>query len=317
MDIPGVGLLAVGLGCLQYVLEEGNAKLWFQSSTIVTLAAVSAVTLPAFIWWELHPKNLMPVVNLRVLRNRDLSASLVLFIVLGFGLYGGLFLFPMFAQNILRLTPTDTGLLLLPGGIATGVAAMLSAKFANPAKPKIDARILIAVGLALFSWSMLTIGSIPSTGGSGDMIVALLARGFGLGLLFVPINLAAFASLKGAEIAQGSGLMNLCRQLGGSFGIAVLGSFVTKATATARAGLVDHITIDNPQYNLRWLELTLLTRGPIFPLQRAAQNAFAIMDRQVMVQASTLAYHAGFFIVGVASIITAPLILLIRKPKPK
>ena len=315
IDFWGIGLLAVGLGCLQYVLEEGNQDLWFQSPTIVVLSLVALVTLPAFIFWELSPKNLQPVVNLRVLKNRDLSASLVLFVVLGFGLYGGLFLFPMFAQNILRLTPTDTGLLLLPGGVATGFSAMMAGRLGNPAKPLVDARVMIATGLALFTWSMVDLGGIPSIGGGNNIAPALLIRGFGLGLLFVPINLAAFTSLKGAEIAQAAGLLNLCRQLGGSFGIAVLGTYVTNTAATARASLVANTFAGNRAWEDRLLGLqhNFIAQG--FGLDRARASAYSVIERQIQVQSLTLAYNSSFLVVGAAALAASPLILLLRKPK--
>ena len=315
IDFWGIGLLAVGLGCLQYVLEEGNQDLWFQSPTIVILSLIAFVTLPAFIFWELSPKNHQPVVNLRVLKNRDLSASLILFVVLGFGLYGGLFLFPMFAQNILRLTPTDTGLLLLPGGLATGFSAMMAGRLGNPAKPLVDARVMIATGLALFTWSMVDLGGIPSIGGGSNIAPALLIRGFGLGLLFVPINLAAFTSLKGAEIAQASGLLNLCRQLGGSFGIAVLGTYVTNTAATARASLVANTFAGNRAWEDRLLGLQHNFMAQGFGLERAKASAYSVIERQIQVQSLTLAYNSSFLVVGAAALAASPLILLLRKPK--
>ena len=240
VDWIGILLLGTGLGCLQYLLEEGNAKAWFDSPAIVYPAIVSTITLPLFVWWELRPQNTAPVVNIRVLKNRDLSAGITLFLVLGFGLYGGVFLYPMFAQNVMHLTPTETGLALLPGGIATGVAAITCGRLMGGKNAgKFDPRILILTGLSLYTFAMITLGMLPSTAGAPNTLTALLFRGLGLGLLFVPINIAAFSSLKGQEIAQGAGMINLCRQLGGSLGIAILGSFVTNRLAVGRAGLAN------------------------------------------------------------------------------
>ncbi len=317
IDWLGIGLLAVGLGSLQYVLEEGNSKMWFQDQRIVTLSLISAVTLPLFVWWELSARNRMPIVNLRVLRNRDLSAALILFVVLGFGLYGGVFLFPMFVQNVMRLTPTETGLALLPGGIATGVSAMLTGRLANPGKILIDPRFLIVTGLSMFTGAMFIMGHLPATAGVQDAFVALLLRGFGLGMLFVPINLAAFASLKGPEIAQGSGLLNLCRQLGGSFGIAVLGSFVTHTAASARGSLVDHVSQGNPNFDSRFSMLTQAMMAKGYALGPAKSAAASIIDRQVQLQASTISYNTSFLVIAGVTVAAAPLILLLRKPQPR
>ncbi len=108
------------------------------------MAILATTSLLVMFWWELHPRNTHPIVNFRVLRNRTLSASLFLFVALGFGLYGGVFLFPLFAQGILHFTPTETGLVMLPGGIATGISALMCGALLNGKVPKADPRRLIA-----------------------------------------------------------------------------------------------------------------------------------------------------------------------------
>jgi MFS transporter, DHA2 family, multidrug resistance protein len=135
VDWLGISLLTAGLASLQYVLEEGNSEDWFESTTIVRLAIVAAVCLLSMLWWELTPRNRHPIVNFRVLHNRDLAASIFLFIALGFALYGGTFIFPLFTQSILRFTPTATGLALLPGGLATATTALICGALLNGARP--------------------------------------------------------------------------------------------------------------------------------------------------------------------------------------
>jgi len=315
IDIPGILLLGSGLGCLQYVLEEGNSKAWFDSTAIIYPFVVACITLPLFVWWELRPQNTHPVVNLRVLKNRDLSAGLVLFVVLGFGLYGGVFIFPMFAQNVMGLTPTVTGLAMLPGGIATGVAAIMCGQMLNGKRRVIDPRLLIVTGLSLFLTSMFMLGRLPSMAGAPNTQVALLIRGFGLGLLFVPINLAAFSSLKGAEIAQGAGLINLCRQLGGSFGIAVLGSFITNRIATGRGDLVNYVYSGNQALTDRMsaLQQGLMLKGYAAP--QATMGAYDIVDRTLQREATTVAYNSGFLLIAIVTLLASPMILALRKPK--
>src|SRR5262249_42720273 len=143
VDWLGIGLLAIGLGSLQYVLEEGNRDDWFESPTITTLSIISAICLLAMLVWENLPTNTHPVVNFRVLKHRNLSAALFLFVVLGFGLYGGVFLFPLFAQNILHFTPTITGIVLLPGGIATGIGAIICGQLLNRKLRFVNPKVLI------------------------------------------------------------------------------------------------------------------------------------------------------------------------------
>ena len=315
IDWLGIGLLTAGLGSLQYVLEEGNAKDWFSSPLICGLAAVAAFCLTIFGWWELHPTNTMPVVNLRVLKNQDLSAALVLFVVLGFGLYGGVFIYPMFAQNIMGMTPTGTGLSLLPGGLATAAAAVFCGRFLGSGKIKLDPRWVIATGLSIFGLSMYMLAGLPSNSGADNVVVALLLRGLGLGLLFIPINMVAFASLKGPEIAQGSGLLNLTRQLGGSLGIAILASFVTQKVATGRAALLENVYSGNPLFEQR-LAATAQGFAARLPNSAAADKlALSLVDRAVNRQSLTIAYNTAFMMILIVVVVCFPAIFLLRKPK--
>src|SRR5438105_2126206 len=176
VDWTGIGLLAVGLGALQYVLEQGQEKDWLQDALILRLAILSAIALSTAIWWELSPRNKAPVVNFRILKNRSLTSSIFLFIALGFGLYGVVFIFPLFTQNILGFTPTETGLVLMPGGIATAISAILSGRLLNGAKPLVDARVLITIGIFLFVFSMWQLGHMTAQSGTADTQIALLIR---------------------------------------------------------------------------------------------------------------------------------------------
>jgi len=316
VDWFGLILLAVSLGSLQYVLEEGNAKAWLEDATILKLSAVIAVTLPLLLWWQLSPRNPSPVVNLRILKNRDLSAALTLFLAIGFGLYGGVFVFPLFAQNVLHLTATETGLALFPGGLATLVSAVISGRLLSGKKQLVDPRVFIVLGIGLFAVGMLQLAQLPSTSGRGDTMTGLMLRGFGLGMLFTPINLAAFSSLKGQEIAQAAGLLNLSRQLGGSFGIAILSTYVTRQTSAARADLVTNIYAGNPALDQRWQQLTQLFVSKGFSLPDAQRAALAMIDRSVNGQASTLAFNQAFYLIFWSMLAVAPAVLLLRKAKP-
>lgn len=315
VDWLGIALLAVGLGCLQYMLEEGNAKDWFDSPLIVTLAVVAGVILPLFVWWQTSPRNEVPVVSLKVLSNRDLTAGIVLFVVLGFGLYGGVFIYPMFAQNVMHLSPTETGLTLLPGGIMTGFAAVMSGRLLGGEKPIFEPKVSIVAGLGIYLVSMGELAMMPSTAGADNVLVPLLLRGLGLGMLFVPINLAAFSTLKGPQIAQGAGMLNLARQLGGSFGIAVIGSMVTHQLHLARATLVEDVTAVSPAtvQRLAMAKAYLQSRG--YSPDRAELGSYKIVDAALGTQAATRAYNNGFMLILVASVVASPTILLLRSRK--
>ena len=313
IDWIGIGLLTVGIGSLQYVLEEGNSKDWFGNAWIVRLAVVSGVALLTMLWWEMSRRNRHPVVNFRVLKNRELSASIFLFVALGFALYGGTFIFPLFTQNILRFTPTETGLALLPGGIATAVTALICGALLNGAEPLVDARVLIAIGVLFVVWAMWRLGHLTVLAGEGDVRIALIIRGAGLGMLFTPINQVAYASLEPHEAQQASGLINLARQLGGSFGIAWLASYVTTHTQLHRADLVTNVYVSNPLVDQRVQGFTanLLAHG--YSPQAAHDGALAILDQLVMRQAAMLSYNDAWILLLITFVIVSPAILLLRK----
>jgi DHA2 family multidrug resistance protein len=315
VDWTGIGLLTVGLGALQYVLEEGNSDDWFSSVTITRLAVVAAVSLIAMLWWELTPKNRHPIVNFRVLKNRDLAASILLFVVLGFALYGGVFIFPLFTQTILHFTPTETGLALLPGGLATATTALLCGALLNGPKPKADARMLIGIGVLLLLVAMWRLGHLSVDAGEGDVRWALVIRGAGLGMLFTPINNVAYASLKPSEAQQAAGLINLSRQLGGSFGIAILATYVTTHTQIYRANLVTDVYAGNPlvQQRLAGLAANLATHG--YSPDAAQRGAYALLDQQVTRQAAMLSYNDAWILLLLSFLAVSPAILLLRKSR--
>jgi DHA2 family multidrug resistance protein len=315
IDLPGIALLTVGLGSLQYVLEEGKRDDWFDSLLILRLSILAAAALIALVVWELSPRNKSPVVNFRVLKNKDLTGGLILFLALGFGLYGGVFIFPMFVQNVLGFTPTATGLVLLPGGLATGVAAMFCGRALNGVKPLIDPRILIFIGMGIFIISMWMLGHLSPQSGEPDTRLGLIVRGLGLGFLFAPINFIVFAALKGPEIQQASGLINLARQLGGSFGIAYLNTYVSNMTAYHRANIVSHMDAGNAAFLTRQASAVAHFAANGFGPEAARQAALHSIDRTVQVNASTMAYNDAFLLLGITFVIASPAIFLLGRVK--
>lgn len=315
VDWLGIGLMTVGLGSLQYVLEQGQEKDWFNDPTILKLAVLSGFTLAILIWWELSPRNTHPVVNFRILKVRALSSSIFLFVALGFGLYGGVYLFPLFAQTILNFTPTKTGLVLLPGGLATATSALICGRLLNGKKALVDPRVLIVIGMSIFMISMWDLGHLTTISGEPDTRMSLLIRGFGLGFLFTPINQIAYASINPRDAQQASGLINLARQLGGSFGIAILGTYLTRHTDIHRADLVNYLYAGNKVMEARIAgsvhHFMQLGYGPA-DAQRAA---FAALDRTVTVQAQTSSFNDSFLVILLFFLLVSPAIFVLKKTK--
>ncbi|MDB4908585.1 MAG: drug resistance transporter, EmrB/QacA subfamily [Gemmatimonadetes bacterium] len=314
VDWLGIGLLITGIAPLQYVLEEGNSNDWFADATILRLAIVAGASLVTLLWWQLSSRNTHPVIQLKVLRNRDLAASIFLFIVLGFGLFGGAFLFPLFTQTILGFTPTMTGLAMMPGGLITAAVALFCGFMLNGNKPKADARVLILIGMTLMLWSMWDLGHLTTAAGEADARFALMIRGAALGFLFTPINNVAYASLKPHEAQQAAGLINLSRQLGGSFGIAVLGTYLTKHIAEHRADLVTNLVPGNPIFDQRYqgMVAAFMARGASMVV--AQRQALAALEGTVMKQSAMLAYNDSWIFILLSFLVVIPAVFLLRKP---
>lgn len=317
VDWTGIGLLAVGLGSLQYVLQEGKRDDWFDSAAIVRLSILAAVMLIVLVIWELWPTNKNPIIDFHVLKNRTLTGGVILFLVLGFGLYGGIFIFPLFAQNILGLSPTATGLVLMPGGIASAVAVVFNGRMLNGKKVMIDPRILIFVGMAIFMFSMWQLGHLTTQSGEPDTRWALIIRGLGLGFLFTPINFVVFASLRGKEIAQGSSFVNLARQLGGSFGIAYLNTYISNQESFHRSDLVGNLYSGSAELAARQAEMArnLLSHG--YSLSDAHQVSMGLISRIVDAQAATMSFNDGFLLILLSFLVAVPAVFLIGKAKAR
>lgn len=307
VDWLGIALLAIFVGCLQTVLEEGHQEDWFNSGFITTLLVAGVIGMGLFIWQELSTKH--PAVDLRVLRHRSLAAGSVYSGILGMGLYGTLFAVPIFAQNILHFTATQTGLLLAPGALASAIVMILLGKIST----KVDARLLIASGAIGSTLVLFQLSSITPQTGTEDLFWPLVARGGVTVLMFLPLSLATLGPLPKEDVSAGSGFYNLTRQLGGSVGIAVLTTLLAQREAFHRAVLLSHITpydlVTNQRMDL--LMGALESRG--MDAQTAHQQALAVISQTVDAQAAVLSFADIFRVVGVAFLCSLPLLLFLGK----
>ena len=308
IDYAGIALLIASVGALQFVLEHGQREDWFDSRQILWLSVVGVGGWIAFMWQEFRTDH--PVVNFRVLRHPQVSVGTLLGVVMGVGLYAMAFTLPVFLQSNLRMTAQQTGLVLLPGAIATaismGVVGRLTKRF--------DARLLITIGALVFAWAAVALSRVTLASGTRDFFWPLIGRGVGLGLMFVPLTTLTLANLAPRELPQAVGLYNFFRQLGGSFGIAAIASLVVRYTAQGRVTLADHITWTDPNALARVSALTrgIMSRGA--DAATAHERALAILDRQLLGQASVIAYSKIYMIAAALMFVLIPLLLLVRKP---
>src|SRR5690349_14602858 len=283
VDFLGFLLLVTCVGSLQFMLEKGERYDWFDSRLVTTLAIVSATSFVLLLWRELTIDE--PIINFRVFKSRQLAAGVSIAAVLGLALFGSIFVLPIFLQSLHGLTANQTGMVILPGAIASAVTMAFVGRNAN----RLDARATVTIGAVLFFIAMFMLSRMTLVSGPEETFWPLILRGVGLGLIFVPLTGATMAELKVQELPQGTGMFNLTRQLGGSLGIAIMATLLTRFTASKKALLTEHITTMDPMALGRLQAITngLISKGAN-PLL-AKQQALYMLDRQVQAQASVVA----------------------------
>jgi len=309
IDYIGIALLAVSVGALQYVLEHGQREDWFDSRLITSLTVTGIVGGAALIWRELTPSE--PVIDFRVLRHRQMWVGTLLGVVMGIGLYAMSFTLPVFLQGNLHMTAEQAGIALLPGAIATAISMFIVGRLTN----RVDPRILITIGALIFALAAWQLSLITGESGSGDFFWPLIFRGVGLGLMFVPLTTITLAELSSGELAQGTGLYNFFRQLGGSFGIAGIATLLSRYTAQYHAVLTEHITNMDVTSAVRLRALTqgMMAQGADAWTARA--RAYRLLEAQVMGQASVIAYSHVYILSAVIILVIIPLLALVRQTR--
>ncbi|MCL5283139.1 MAG: DHA2 family efflux MFS transporter permease subunit [Armatimonadetes bacterium] len=334
-DWIGIAFLAIGLGSLQTVLERGERLDWLESHLIVVLIITSIVFLIIFVIWELRVEH--PAVHLNVLQDRGLAAGSLYALVLGFGLYGAVFILPVFLQTIQGFSAEETGLILFPGGLATAIALPIVGKLLGRFAPR-NLALIGAFGVVV---AMLMLAAITPLTGPSQMLWALIVRGASMGFLYTPLVIASLLDLPEQQIASGTGLFNLARQLGGSMGIAFLATLLDRREAYHRAVLVSYINPQSSNFFTRFggiaqhlyfaggapMPLTgsnplAAFYGYIYPhtgsgvSHTAPQQAYLILDHLVQQQAAVLSFADAFWVMAMISLFAMPLLLLFKKGHP-
>jgi DHA2 family multidrug resistance protein len=312
-DWLGIILLAAFVGSLQYVLERGQEEDWFNSTAIIVLTVTSIFGLFFFIWRELIYKN--PIVELRVLKNGNLRVGTILSFILGFGLYGSTFLIPLYTQSILGWTAQQAGALMIPAAITTAFMMPIIGRLLQKGVPQ---QYLVAIGMFIFVLFTFWGYKILSPDTSADTFFwPLILRGVGLGLLFIPITTLSLSTLSGQGIGQGAAFTGMMRQLGGSFGVALITTFISRQTVVHRSSLIPHINSSDliTQQKIAGLQHGFMAKG--FSAQEALNKAYQALDYAVTKQATILSYMDVFLYLSVLFAICIPFVLMVKGNKRK
>lgn len=306
VDYPGFLMMAVGLGTLQIVLDKGQNADWFGATWICWFSVISVVCLLAFLAWELRARD--PVVNLRILANRNFAIGTFMGVIYGVILYGTLVMLPLFLQSLMGYTALDSGLCITPRGLG----AVLSVVVAGRIVGKVDGRILIAMGFLGLAFSAFLFGNITLEISMSSVIWPNFAMGLAMGFIFVPMTTISMATLPNQQIGTATGLYSLMRSLGGSIGIAVVTSMIARDAQFHQALMVSHLTPYDPQFQnwLKGVQDFLATRvDPVTALRQAYMVAYRTLIRQ----ATLWAYIDNFRFLAFLSLCGVPMTLLFKK----
>jgi DHA2 family multidrug resistance protein len=306
VDAVGIGLLAVGLASLQTVLEEGAIHDWFSSNLIVTLTVIAVISLLLFVGWELRTPK--PAVDLSVLKNASFTTGAMIGGILGLSLYSSMFLLPLFMQELLGYPATKSGLVLMPRSLVMLVLMPVAGMLYNRLGP----RIMISSGLVIAGSAPIMMSHFTLETGGMYLFWPQVIQGLGFVLIFVALSTAAMAGIEKPKMTSATGLYNLMRQLGGSFGTAIFATMLSSLQQSNHAVLAQHIDPYNPAFAERFQALQQALIGQGIDPWSARMKALAMFERMVTQQAAVLAFDRAFFLIGALFFVCLPLVFLLK-----
>jgi MFS transporter, DHA2 family, multidrug resistance protein len=307
IDWSGIFLLTIGIASLQYVLERGEAEDWYDSRLIIGLTLVAVVGLLTFIWWELKQKE--PVVNVHIMKDRNMAITTFLTFIVGFILFTSVFIFPLMLQRGLGYTAYETGITLLPASILSLILMpLIGKKLQNGAKPQ----VFVSIGFITLMGFGILMSRADLNVGSSFFALPLMIRGAALACLFVPLNAMAVSGLQPKDIPQGIALNNMIRQLGGSFGIAIINNYLAHRVASHRIDLISNVYSGGEQFTERYNQIYHGLQSKLPIAANLQQQTYQIIDLSIFKQALMHSYLDAFLYATLFILFAFPFILLTR-----
>ena len=310
-DWMGFVLIALGLGCLEVVLDKGQTEDWFSSAYITVFALVSAVSLVSFVFWELSRKK--PLVDLRLLGNRNFAAAMLMMLTVGATLFGTTVLLPQYVQTLMGYTATLAGEALSPGGVLIIILMPLVGVLIS----RVDGRKMIAFGFTCLAISMFYMAHhLYREISFSDVVMLRCYQAFGLAFLFVPISTVAYVGLAPEKNGQASGMINLARNMGGDIGIAAITTLLARRAQVHQNDLVAHTSKLDRAFADRLAGLTRSFEQAGSSSVDASRKAVGAIAKVVGQQAQTMAYVDTLWIFAFFTCFMVPLAFLMKKNKP-
>ncbi len=307
IDYIGLGLLAIGLGALQVVLDKGQRLDWFESHFILDLTIISAAALVTVVFWEWRHQH--PIIDLKLFRDRSFAIGNTMMFMLGFILLATTLLLPLFSQTMLGYTAREAGFSLMPGGFVI----LLCMPLVGFLLSRYDPRWLMAFGLSALSFALFYMTHFDLAIDFWTVAKARVFQGAGLAFLFVPINTVAYAYLPRNKNNAASGLINLARNVGGSIGISFVTTMLARRTQTHRSDLTANLNPASPRVQAMLQGTTSALRA--HSGSDALHQAYAMLQGSVERQATMLSYIDNFRILAIAALLLLPCVLLIKRPR--
>lgn len=310
IDWWGIVFLIVGIGFLQYILEEGQAEDWFESTEIVVFSIISMLGLVAFVIRELSIEY--AAVNLRLYKSFNLMMGNALNFVIGVVLNGSVFIFPLFVQVSLGWTATKQGAFMIPGAIATSVGMIMVSRFLNKG---FNPKVIILSGLFMMSGFLILLSFSGPDSSEANFFWPFILRGIGAALMMMPILGLAVSGLHGKDLAQATGLSNMLRQLGGAVGVAVINIYLDRQSSAIRGNMLSNISSYNDATNERLSSFTQMFWQAGYSTDQAAQAANQMLNNLLTKQQMLVSYNHGFLMLGLSILFCIPVIFMIRYKK--
>ena len=308
IDYVGFGALAIWLGTLQIILDRGQQDDWFNATWLCWASVVSVVSLIFLIVWELRVDR--PLVDIRVLRNRNFAVGTLLITVVGVVLYSTTALLPLFLQGLMGYPALNSGMAVSP----RGMGAICSLLVVGVLVAKIDGRLLIGLGFLILAYSCNDFGNINLEIATKSVMWPNVLSGIGMGLIFVPLTVSAMGALANNQMGNAAGVFNLMRNIGGSVGIAMATTLVARGTQTHQALMVGQLSPYRPEFQRTLQTATgMLSRygDPV----TAHRQAYGLLYGTMQQQANLYAYVDTFRSLTLLCLICVPLVFLLKKVK--
>jgi DHA2 family multidrug resistance protein len=310
IDYVGFGLMALALGTVQLVLDKGQEDEWFASSFITWVTILSVAAAISFVIWELRSKD--PIVDLRVLANRNFAVGTSLMVVMGIVLYGTIALLPLFLQTLLGYPAVSSGMAVSPRGFGAIASMLIVGRLIG----KVNSRYLIMFGFTVLGYSTYQFSNINLEISIASIVWPSIISGFAMGFIFVPLTTMALGTLSNEQMGNASGVFNLMRNTGGSVGIATVTTFLARWAQVHQASMVSHLTPYDPAYQERLKQMTeafAARGGSAVAQQQAYSGLYGTLVRQAML----LSYVDVFRLLSFLCFLCIPAALLFKRVKAK